>query len=764
MGLAEQFEKIMLYRKKQEDMRRMRYIFGDHLNDLSTANRNRILRLFDIAKNVVMPTYYKTVWTEEDLKELCFWLKTQPMVAVDTETMGLEVFKDEIVGISFYAPNQGWYIPLKHWHDIGDTQPPDGVIGIDYIKCLPKSLVSQMLKPILEDRTKKFLFHNAKFDLHILHNWMGIDMMAYFDTMIAQALLDENVSKALKELAPRYLNIPADRFSTLFGATTFDRVPIKLDPKTRSGNLASYYAIKDTELTYKLYQFQMKWLSHPVLANQLALLFDIEMPFLHIVWEAEQHGVFLDTDYLGQVVGPQLKEEYEALEAKIREITGDINLKSPPQLADVLYNQLGLEKINKKKPMSTDKKTLKKLKAQHAVAGLLLDFRSKVKLYDAFANKLPGKVDKLGRIHTTFNTAGTKTGRMSSSDPNLQQMPNGNLIRNAFLADEGRLLVSIDFSGQELRVLTHCSMDEVLLRAYANGEDIHSKTATGMWNMKHPDEQVTYEYFEYCRDMTGLFRDADGNLLEDKLSDIEYLTKLLEEGKINDLDVSTLRKDAEYGVKFEKIRKEAKVVNFGIIYGMSESGLADTLDIDVEEARLYIQSFFETYPGVKRWMAEERSNILNSAPGYFTQTLMGRKRRVYPEVTSGVPWKLAKGFRMGINAIIQGSSADMIKMASIKLQPLLKQYDSRIVLWIHDELILDVPEDIGMENLQKFADCMCNALPLICGMKSDIEVGRRWGQKMSEDEIKLLFRAQLLEEEEEDDDEGDEVDESSEVS
>ncbi|WP_141265786.1 DNA polymerase A family protein [Moorella sp. E308F] len=332
---------------------------------------------------------------------------------------------------------------------------------------------------------------------------------------------------------------------------------------------------------------------------------------------------------------------------------------------------------------------------------------------------------------------------------NLQQIPAkvGGLIRNAFIADEGRLLASIDFSQQELRVLAHVSRDKVLLDAYKNGRDIHSTTAVSIWNRKHPDDPVTYDDFEYRRKMTELFQDADGNLVDEKFS-VEHIQELLAAGKIRTDDPKILRKDAELGIQYEKVRKDSKMVNFGIIYGISEKGLADNLEITEEEAKEYIKSYFEAYPGVKKWIEEKHKEILKQK---YTTTLLGRKRRVYPEINSGDSWKIQRGLRQGVNSIIQGSSADMVKLASIKLQPLLKELDAHIVLWIHDEIVFDVPENIGMENLQRIADIMCNALPLDCGMKSDIEVGRKWGQKLSEDDIRHLF-----EEDEETDEEEEE--------
>lgn len=691
------------------------------VTEKTTAKRitKKEQQIIDLANNTVLPDHYQLVWSMEELDEMCSWLRRQSVIAVDTETMGVNPFVDEIVGISVYAPHRGYYIPLKHIEEI----------------CLPRDLVADMLRPIFEDRSIKFLLHNAKFDMHVLWNWMHIRLIPWFDTMIGQAILDENQSKALKDMAPYYLKVEADKFSTLFGKVTFDKIPIKLDPNTRTGCLAGYYAIKDTELTYRMAEFQGRALRRDNLRKLYDLFFNVEMPFLDIVWKAEQAGVLLDREYLVEKVAKDLHNELELLRQKIWAYTGEINLNSPAQKAEALYVKLGLPKVNRDRPMSTDKKTLKKLKKHHEVIGLMLEYSEKVKLTTAFADKLPASLVN-GRVHTSFNPVGTKTGRMSCNSPNLQQIPAkvGGLIRNAFIADDGRLLASIDFSQQELRVLAHVSQDETLLKIYRDGLDVHSMTAVGMWNRNN--DQVTYEDFEYRRAMKDLFLDPDGNLVEERLFDTDYLNKLLSEGKIRTANAEINRKDVELGIKYEKFRKDAKVVNFGIIYGMSEKGLAETLEISEEEAVEYIKGYFDAYPGVKRWMAEQRKKM---DADQYTETMLGRKRRVYEEMQSGKKWLIGRGYRMGINAVIQGSSADMVKLASIKLQPLLEELDVKIVMWVHDEIIFDVPENIGMDNLRRIADIMCNALPLDCGLKSDIEVGKKWGQKMSEDDLSMFM-------------------------
>lgn len=466
------------------------------------------------ACDTVMPDHYSTVWTEHELMDMVAFLDGKDVIAVDTETDGVNPFTANIVGISFYTKHKGYYIPIRHMNDINVNPLAKKAymefgnrakIGKNFVRCLPAEKIIRYVKPLLEDSSKTFLFHNWKFDYHILRCNLGIHVDLGFDTMLGQWVLDENQSKRLKDIAPLYLKVEADTYSALFGKITFDRVPILESRYDRSGSIASYYAIKDTELTYNMWEFQMNHLNHPQLAKIKELLFDIEMPFAKIVAKAEARGVRFDSRYMQDDVSPVLHSEVEKLHATVVKYVGEINLNSPKQLSNALYNQLYLPKLNKKRPESTDKKTLGKLlalgnryrnKKDEIVADVLnkrvtskdhqrlhdaivarhtekkfadnaeltkwanwwaemvsvlpatiLDYRAQTKLCDAFVDKLP-QLTINDRIHCSFKTIGTVTGRLACAEPNLQQMPSkvGGLIRNAFVADEGRLLVSIDFS------------------------------------------------------------------------------------------------------------------------------------------------------------------------------------------------------------------------------------------------------------------------------------------------------------------------------
>lgn len=347
----------------------------------------------ELAKVTVVPANYQCIQTEEDFRDMLTILNKREIIAVDTETMGVNPWVHEIVGFSIYAPDSGFYVPLKHITD----------------KCLDKKWVAGAIKPLFEDRSKKFLAHNGSFDSHVIYNNLGVDIRWYFDTCVAGWLLDETVSHKLKDMAPLYLGVEAETFRKLFGHVTFDKVPM---------NLATYYAIKDTDLTYKLYEFQMSHLLREPLYPLFDMMFNLEMPIVQVCVEAERRGVRFDSEYMAKEVAPKYHKELDEMLAEIQLHLGDINLNSPKQLSNAIYNVLKLPHVNKKKPDSTDKKTLAKLKDQHRVIPLLQKYRSLSKMVSAFVDALPERVVD-GRVHCSFSSIGAKTRRMSCSKPNL---------------------------------------------------------------------------------------------------------------------------------------------------------------------------------------------------------------------------------------------------------------------------------------------------------------------------------------------------------
>lgn len=607
------------------------------------------IRLAEISDATIMPDNYFTVWTKEELTDMVDFFNKQEIIAVDTETTGTDVFKDTIVGFSLYAGDKGYYVPLDHKDNV-DTPPTEGRVGVDYVKVLDIDLVTNIVKPLFEDSTKKFILHNCKFDQHVLFNNMGIRLKPYADTMVMSRLLDENTRASLKELAGIYLGIKADKFNQLFPKIIFNTVPILINPTTGAGNLASYYAIKDTDMTLKLFEFFSNVMENPRLSDIKKLMYDLEMPLSEVAFEAEQHGVRFDNDYMQNTVKPEISAKITTLRERLTEVAGEINLNSTKQVAELLYDKLKLPVIDPKKPRCTDQKTLNKLKVYHPVISDMLEYRKLIKLQDAFTETLPTK--QVGdRIHPTFNTVRAKTGRMSCSEPNTQNIPAGNLVRNAFIADEGRMLVSIDYSGQEIRMLAHFSQDPLLLDIFKTGKDLHSMLGCKIWNDKHPDEQVSYETFSYYRDMSPLFQDADGNVIKGRAEDGEYVNKLLKEGKIETDDPDELIRTAKLGKVFDKTRKFAKATTFGVIYGISKYGLADQLDISTDEAQELIDNFYDMYKGVNKWVKAVHKLIKKNK---YTKTLLGRKRRLYPYFTNGHWGEESRAARQGVNAIIQG--------------------------------------------------------------------------------------------------------------
>lgn len=514
----------------------------------------------------------------------------------------------------------------------------------------------------------------------------------------------------------------------------FHRVPILINKKDMTGNIATFYATKDTELTYKMYEFQIRHLNTEPLRKIKEIYFGIEIPFIHQVVETEARGVRLDSDYLINDVRPVLETEIAEMKEIIDRHVGDINLNSPQQLSKALYDDLKLPVVDKKKPRTTNKAAMSKLRRHHEVIEVIMEYRRKVKLKDTFVDKLPVTVLN-GRVHTSFSTV-MKTGRMSSSKPNLQQVPSyTNLIRNAFIADEGRLFASVDFSGQELRILTEVSGDEVMFDIFTKGGDVHSTTAVTIWNNTYPNNQLDIDTFQRLRKVSDMFRDKDGDVDHDKL-DQGHIELAIEEGILLSKDIKEIIEEIELGRECGKFRDRAKTTNFAIVYGTTSMGLSDTLEVSEEEAQSYINAYMETYPGVAKWIKETQKEIKQQS---YVETMLGRKRRFYREVNSGQRWMLESAYRMGCNYKIQGSASEMTKKASLDLRELLEKYDINIALWIHDELLFDIPENLGMEPLNEIAEVMCKAIPLKCGMTSDIEVSKRWGQRMSADDLSTLF-------------------------
>lgn len=576
------------------------------------------------------------------------------LVAFDVETDSLRSLDTKLVGISlaYGIPDacecEAVYIPVGH--NEGDQLPLETVINT--------------LKPLLEDPILQKIAHNAKFDINVLSEY-GINVKGlHFDTMIADYLVDPSHNHGLKDLAWEYLHYQMTPIVDLIGtgakAITMREVPIEK---------AADYAASDAAVALELADHLMTKLAELKLTR---LFGEIEIPLVSVLACIEQNGIRIDTDYL-KGLSIRLEEAIHSLEEQIYGLAGTrFNIGSPKQLANVLFEQLGLPIIKKTKTgPSTDASVLEELADRHQVVALILEYRQLAKLKSTYIDALPELLNPRDcRIHTSFNQTVAATGRLSSSDPNLQNIPVrtelGREIRAAFLPLEANhLILSADYSQIELRILAHLSQDPAFMDAYRNDRDIHTLTAT------------------------QIFQVAPENVTSD-------------------------------------MRRIAKTVNFGVVYGQSPFGLAKTLGIPQKEARRFIEAFYEHYQGVIRYneqMVEEARR-----KGYVT-TMLGR-RRYLPELMSPNRTQRDLGERMAINTPIQGSAADLIKIAMINVDQQLRKrgLETRMILQVHDELVFDVPPQELEEVRQLVEHEMSHAMDLSIPLQVSIHSGRNWGE------------------------------------
>ncbi|MBN1369263.1 MAG: DNA polymerase I [Dehalococcoidaceae bacterium] len=592
---------------------------------------------------------YSTINTPQALETLVKNMKAAGSFAFDAETTGLDLEKSPVVGFSFAAkPGDGAYIPMGH-------------IGWEQAKQLEAADVAAALKPLMENPLIAKTAHNAKFDLQAMRG-MGIEVAGLnFDTMIAAYLLGEK-ALGLKELAFNRLGVEMTSIKELIGSGKG-----QINMSQVEVSQAVQYACADADMTCRLREIFASELKQ----KQLYKLFEeVEMPLLPVLAGMEQAGILLDTRLLDGL-SHRLAQRLIELEASIYENTGHrFNINSPRQLGQVLFDDLQLSGGKKTKSgYSTDASVLDTLKGTHPVVDLIVEFRTLAKLKTTYVDALPGMVNpRTGRLHTSFNQTRTTTGRLSSSDPNLQNIPvRGDLgreIRQAFIAPEGTRLLSGDYSQIDLRVLAHLSRDQVLMETFKRDEDVHTATAVQLFGVK-PAEAT-----------------AD-------------------------------------------MRRLAKTVNFGVIYGMSGYGLEQATELNRQEAEQFITTYFARYPGVKQYLEETKR--LAASQGYV-QTVLGR-RRMIPEITSANRNIREAAERMAINMPVQGTSADIIKVAMINLDREISRRNlkSRMLLQVHDELIFEVPEAEIETMICLVPDLMSRAIELAVPVKVDIKIGKNWG-------------------------------------
>jgi len=604
---------------------------------------------------------FQTVTTEDQLNDLVTRLSQAPAFAFDVETTGLDTLTVGLVGISFSIANQkAWYIPIGH----------NGTA-----KQLYKSKVLEKLQPtFLSDKLK--IGHNIKYDIEVLQN-QGLKISGpIFDTMVAAYLIDSTTnSYALKKLARQFLGrdmIKLDELiSTDEAGTNFADV---------SPDIATDYACSDAEATFSLYEIFTLALKAQKL-DQLAT--EVEMPLIEVLVAMESNGVKVDAKLLKEMSG-EIDLALKELETQIYAISGEVfNLNSPKQLANILFNKLMLPVIKKTKTgASTDSEVLEELAAQKfEIAEKLQDYRQLSKLKSTYFDVLPTLINpKTGRIHTSFNQTITATGRLSSSNPNLQNIPIksawGKRLRQAFIPEEsGWQIVAADYSQIELRILAHLCRDEHLVADFNEDKDVHLSTAAHVYGVA--EEQVTSE-----------------------------------------------------------MRSAAKAINFGIIYGISDFGLAKQLKIKRTEAAQFIDNYFKQYPGVKDFIA---ATIKQAKEKGYVTTMLGRKRPI-PDINNPNQGLRSFAERTAINTVVQGTAADMIKVAMVKINSQLQTarqsspqapnslLRTKMLLQVHDELIFECPP-AEVEKVKEIIETeMINALTLSVPIKVDVSVGKNWAE------------------------------------
>ncbi len=603
--------------------------------------------------NGTQSQFYQTIFTDAELSEWLLHLDEAQLVSIDSETTSLNPMQAKLVGLSFCIENRpAAYLPLKH-----------NYVGVPTQLALVDVL--NRLKPWLENTEKPKLGQNLKYDKHVFANH-GIHLNGIVhDTLLQSYVLESHQPHNMDSLALRHLNVKTISYDEVTGKGVnrigFDEVTI---------DVATRYAAEDADITLQLHQTLYPRIESDERLDRIYR--KIEMPILEVLFRIERNGVLLNYQLLHQQ-SRELGEKLHALEQQAYEIAGGVfNLNSPKKIQEILFGQLKLPVI-KKTPTgapSTDEEVLQQLALDYPLPKLLLDFRGLAKLKSTYTDKLPQMMNpETGRVHTNYSQAVAVTGRLASSDPNLQNIPvrtaEGRRIREAFIAPPDHCIISADYSQIELRIMAHISQDDRLLHAFAAGEDIHRATAAEIFGVSH--DQINQEQ-----------------------------------------------------------RRYAKVINFGLIYGMSEFGLAAQLGIERSAARAYIERYFARYPGVERYMQETREKARKMG---YVETVLGR-RLWLPEInhTNGNRRQAAE--RAAINAPMQGTAADIIKLAMIAVNNWLKQekLQSKLIMQVHDELVLEVP-DQEIKIIQSILpECMCTVLKLDVPLVVDIGVGDNWEQ------------------------------------
>jgi DNA polymerase-1 len=611
-----------------------------------------------VAPNIALPLAstrsYETILTELQFDDWLAQLNQAELFAFDTETTSLDYSKANIVGVSFAInPGRAAYVPLAH----------------DY-PCVPDQLdrtdVLAKLKPLLENPHKLKLGQNLKYDTHVLANH-GIALQGIaHDTMLESYVLNSTATKHnMDDLAKVYLGVETIHYEDVAGKGAkqigFQEVSIEQ---------AAPYAAEDADITLQLHQvLSAKLAQQPSLQKLYA---EMEVPLISVLARIENNGVLIDAAMLAQQ-SLELSSQIISLEQHAHDLAGQtFNLGSPKQIQDILYDQQKLPVLKKtpKGQPSTEESVLQELALDYPLPKLILEYRSLSKLKSTYTDKLPQQIDRqTGRVHTSYHQAVAATGRLSSSDPNLQNIPirseEGRKIRQAFIAPEGKKIVAADYSQIELRIMAHLSADDGLLTAFTQGQDVHRATAAEVFGVS--PEQVTTD-----------------------------------------------------------LRRSAKAINFGLIYGMSAFGLAQQLGLSRSQAQSYIDLYFSRYPGVKNYMDNIREQAREQG---YVETLFGR-RLYLPEINSRNAARRQYAERTAINAPMQGTAADIIKRAMLATDQwlYLEKPDAKMIMQVHDELVFEISEDQVDSCSAIIRTLMCAAADLAVPLVVDIGTGKNWDE------------------------------------
>ncbi|MDX9666150.1 DNA polymerase I [Pseudomonas sp. P5_152] len=616
-----------------------------------------------VAEPVAAEAQYETILDQARFEVWLQKLSNAKLFAFDTETTGVDAQQAQLVGLSFAVQaNEAAYIPLTHSY-----------IGVP--EQLDRDTVLRALKPLLEDPAKLKVGQHAKFDMNILANCAiggdqacGITVRGIaFDTMLESYVLNSVATRHdMDSLAQKYLDHTTVSFQDIAGKgvkqLTFDQIALEQ---------AGPYAAEDADVTLRLHQtLHEKLAAIPSLASVLS---DIEMPLVPVLARIERQGALVDDKLLGEQ-SVELGNKLVALEREAFEIAGEeFNLGSPKQLGVILYEKLGypvLKKTAKGQPSTAEEVLAKLAEEDYQLPKVLMQYRSMSKLKSTYTDRLPEQINpRTGRIHTSYHQAVASTGRLSSSDPNLQNIPvrtaEGRRIRQAFIAPSGYKLLAADYSQIELRIMAHLSRDEGLLNAFRNNLDVHTATAAEVFRVELAD--VTTEQ-----------------------------------------------------------RRGAKAINFGLIYGMGAQKLGKDIGVDTKTAKAYIDTYFARYPGVREYMDRTRAQAAEQG---YVETLFGR-RLYLPEINSNKPQERAGAERTAINAPMQGTAADIIKKAMVAVDNWLESsgLDARVILQVHDELVLEVREDLVDQVREEIRQHMSAAATLDVPLLVEVGVGNNWDE------------------------------------